>query len=854
MGNFIRMRRQTAVYLQTAVLSCFLVFSVFLAGCDEPLVPEAISLATETAPAQPTPTLAAGMPAVPVAADDVSSAAPTRTPLPTLTPIPTAPPPPEHIQAGADPLAEGNFALAADRLQTQLQSAELDAVAQRQALFDLGVAYFADGRYAAAAETFSQLLADPAAPAEAHFYLGRALAAQDDLDAAVDAYRAYLDANPDTAAYVAPILGDAYLALGDRESGIAAYETAVSVPANRFTEVANRLKLAEFYLADGRIDDAIAQYDAVRAVAQTEFTRGQANYLAGMAELNRGNSEAAYERFQTGISQYPRAYESYLSLVQLVEAGQPVDDYQRGLVNYHAKSYEPCVAAFDRYLAASSENARADAHLYSAYCYEGVGNLDASLAQLDRYAAAVPARAQIERADLLARAGDGDRAVAAYRDYLDAFSGGADAAYAAWRVAVLLHNAGDTAAAVDAYAQFAAGYPTDERAAEALFRGGWLANQGNDVETAVTLWRQAVQEYAERPFGAAAMVWLLHTLPTHVTPTVAVTATAAATATVTTTAASPFDLLALRQEIETLALASPALDYYHLRAKDIVNDERPFSSTSSFTPPDAAALAAAQVEAEAWLRGWLELPAGTDVATLSPALAADERLIVGRKLWRIGLLESAKRELESLRADVSGEALASYQLALFFRDLGLYRSSILAAASVQTLSGQTLFDAPRFIGMLQYPAYYADLILPLAEQYGYDPRLQFALVRQESLFESFARSGAAAQGLSQVIPDTGVYIAQRLGWPNFVNEDLYKPYVGLNFGAYYLAEQLRVFNGDVHAALAAYNAGPGNAARWHRQAGSDLDLFLEVINFPETRLYVERIYVGYVLYSYLYGE
>jgi soluble lytic murein transglycosylase len=203
---------------------------------------------------------------------------------------------------------------------------------------------------------------------------------------------------------------------------------------------------------------------------------------------------------------------------------------------------------------------------------------------------------------------------------------------------------------------------------------------------------------------------------------------------------------------------------------------------------------------------------------------------------------------------VADDALLSYQLALYFRDIGLYRSSILAAVTVLNLSGQTVFEAPRFMGQLAYPTYYADLILPLAERYDFDPRLQFSLVRQESLFESFARSGAAAQGLSQVIPDTGAYIANLLNWPNFVNEDLYKPYVGLNFGAFYLSQQLNTFDDHVHAALAAYNGGPGNAARWYDQAEGDLDLFVETVNFPETRLYIERIFVGFVIYDYLYAE
>jgi soluble lytic murein transglycosylase len=223
-------------------------------------------------------------------------------------------------------------------------------------------------------------------------------------------------------------------------------------------------------------------------------------------------------------------------------------------------------------------------------------------------------------------------------------------------------------------------------------------------------------------------------------------------------------------------------------------------------------------------------------------------------LWELGLYAEAKRELEEVRQSYSHDVLATYQLALYFRDLGLYRSSILAADALLLLSGQNVFEAPRFIARLSYPVYYQDLIRELADEYGYDPLLQFALVRQESLFESFIASHVGAQGLSQVMPATGEDIARSLGWPDFSKEDLYLPYVGLAFGAYYLDRQLETFDGDVYAALSAYNAGPGNAARWVAAAPHDPDLYLETVDYPETRTYIERIYVGYTAYRWLYGR
>jgi soluble lytic murein transglycosylase len=146
------------------------------------------------------------------------------------------------------------------------------------------------------------------------------------------------------------------------------------------------------------------------------------------------------------------------------------------------------------------------------------------------------------------------------------------------------------------------------------------------------------------------------------------------------------------------------------------------------------------------------------------------------------------------------------------------------------------------------------LIVAEAEKYGYDPLLQFALVRQESLFESFATSFAAARGLSQVIPDTGNYIAHQLDWPDYQLEDLYKPHVGIAFGAFYLNQQLETFDGDVAVALSAYNGGPGNAARWSDTSYEEVEEYLETVDFGETREYIKRIYAGQSIYSYLYSK
>jgi soluble lytic murein transglycosylase len=228
----------------------------------------------------------------------------------------------------------------------------------------------------------------------------------------------------------------------------------------------------------------------------------------------------------------------------------------------------------------------------------------------------------------------------------------------------------------------------------------------------------------------------------------------------------------------------------------------------------------------------------------------------GVELWRLGRFPDAKEELENLRGDTYSDPLTQYQLALQYRELGLYRSSILSAWRLINLSPVTrTVDAPGFIMDLAYPTYYEDLVLENAERTGLDPLLIFSLIRQESLFESLARSFASAQGLMQVIPPTGAEIASELDWPpDYETPDLYRPYVSLRFGTYYLAKQRDRFDGRIEVALAAYNGGPFNAQRWIERAGEDPDLFLEIITLREPQLYIKRIKEHLTVYRALYGE
>ncbi len=225
----------------------------------------------------------------------------------------------------------------------------------------------------------------------------------------------------------------------------------------------------------------------------------------------------------------------------------------------------------------------------------------------------------------------------------------------------------------------------------------------------------------------------------------------------------------------------------------------------------------------------------------------------GRELWDVSAYDEAIAEFDDLVSSNSDNALASYQLAIYFRGIGAYQNAIVAASYIIRNANVGTLDAPPYIARLRYPAYYLDVVQDVSARRNIDPLLMLSLIRNESLFDTYASGGAGEKGLMQVIPSTAEYIASQLQWANYQHNDLYRPYAGIEFGAYYLWEQLNRFDGNVIASLAGYNAGPGRAMTWLELSGGDPDQFMTAIDIDSTRGYVQRIYSYYNIYRALYS-
>ncbi|MEN9210351.1 MAG: transglycosylase SLT domain-containing protein, partial [Thermostichus sp. DG02_2_bins_29] len=81
------------------------------------------------------------------------------------------------------------------------------------------------------------------------------------------------------------------------------------------------------------------------------------------------------------------------------------------------------------------------------------------------------------------------------------------------------------------------------------------------------------------------------------------------------------------------------------------------------------------------------------------------------------------------------------------------------------------------------------------------------------------------------------------------------PADNLYLGAWYLDYTHRTYQDNTLLALASYNGGPGNVARWLNRYGfADPDLFVEQIPFAETRGYVKSVFGNYWNYWQLYTQ
>lgn len=768
----------------------------------------------------------------------VPTATPTSTPSPTPSPTPT-PIPAQVVDQGERDLHNGDWDAAMQAFQAIVTNPS--ATIDEQAASQLGLARASlergdFGSAKAILDTFLSQHPDDPKSAQAYFLRGDAKLGLSDWSGAIDDFKAYLALRPGLIdSYVYERIADAQLALGQNDQAIASYTQALNADRDFVGNLQLHEKVASVQRSLGNVDAAVEQYRTILEFAQNDPYRASIEFYIAQAYLDAGRTQEAYDQLQHVFMTYPASFEALSALRTLRDANIDVDQFQRGIVNYNQGQYDTALEAFYNYLAATPVNYPPDVHLYIARCYRKLGNPQAALTELqamhERFSLTdgldVWADGWLEIAETYAQLGNTDAAFSTYDQFVADHPDLSQAADALYDAALLAESLDDHARAITYYQRLANEYPADSRASDALFRAGMDAYLSADYPTAQSLFTTTSTLPANDQV-ARSFFWLGKTFQA---------------AGQQDQAASPFNQ----------AITAGGASYYGLRARDITIAQSPFAPANSVDLSFASD--EGQAEAEQWLVQTFSLTETPPLAaSLRADLATDPRMLRARELWDLGMQQESRVLFESVRTDHQDDPVSTYQLALYFRDIGLYRSSVLAAARILHLANVSPLDAPRFIARLRNPVYFSDLVTSYSQQYNLDPLWVYALIWQESQFEGFAVSTASAQGLMQIWPPTGEDIAARLQWPNYQPSDLQRPVVNVAFGTWLLRDELNRFDGNPLAALTAYNAGPGNTAKWVDAGSGDVDVFVESINLPEPKLYVERIYEHYEIYRAIYGS
>jgi len=225
-------------------------------------------------------------------------------------------------------------------------------------------------------------------------------------------------------------------------------------------------------------------------------------------------------------------------------------------------------------------------------------------------------------------------------------------------------------------------------------------------------------------------------------------------------------------------------------------------------------------------------PTEQDVA----AAAAEPGLARALELIRLGIrVEGVREWLFAIRSFDDQKLIGAAELA---RRAGAYDRAIHTADRTSRVHNYAL----------RYPVPYHDVFREYAKSHGVDEAWVLGLVRQESRFNTDARSAAGAAGLMQVMPGTARYVASRLGLRNYRPKNVTDIETNVTLGTGYMRlvmEQL----GHPVLASAAYNAGPSRARRWRDTRSLEGAVYVESIPFSETRDYVRKVMANAVMYS-----
>jgi soluble lytic murein transglycosylase len=624
----------------------------------------------------------------------------------------------------------------------------------------------------------------------AHYLLARSYAALKLWTESLAQYDAYIQSGRPAAAHALLDRGYVLLELGRTQEAVASIEQGLAQGPAPALRRTYVLALAQSY---ERMGEWIRAIDGYRALIDLGgFAGDMALALSRIIAIKQIQSDPSYhEELKALLAGYPASSQAMEALQAALQRGEPIDPTIRGLVHYRHNDYTSAEPAFREQIELAPDSR------FSAEAYFYLGAIQEAR-RLPQEALASYARVP----------------------QLNPESHVADDAL--WWSGRILEDDGRYSQAAALYERLLDEYPRSQFAADAAFRDGMLAYKQQTYVEAAAIWRRASQTASRDSERRRFSFWQAKAL------------------------LKSGSVAQARLILEGIG-ADHAEDYFSMRADALLRGrhEVPKGERESRInlSPNFDWQAAEQ---------WLEEREGRSV-TLR-AWESDPRWRRAQELWRVGRVFYGDSEVYDLMETYSRDPAALYSLSREFLEQGRITVSTRAGLRLlRALDGQSVEEMPKALLSLAYPAAFGPAVEKFAREHGVSPLLMLAFIRQESLFDPRAISPVGALGLTQVLPGTGEEIARELGVNDFASDQLLHAGLNLRFGAKYMADQVRRFDGEIFVAFAAYNAGPAAAARWRELSGSDADLFFEAIDYAETRHYVEIVSENYAIYRYLYG-
>jgi soluble lytic murein transglycosylase len=177
-----------------------------------------------------------------------------------------------------------------------------------------------------------------------------------------------------------------------------------------------------------------------------------------------------------------------------------------------------------------------------------------------------------------------------------------------------------------------------------------------------------------------------------------------------------------------------------------------------------------------------------------------------------------------------------------------------AFAYVAVKSGDPLYTFYEWMSPARFHQY-DRLIRSVALEHHLDPMLVKAVVWRESRFDPKKHGSHGERGLMQVSERAANEWARERKIAGFRPDQLFEPKTNLEAGTWYLHRAMEHWehqSDPIPFALAEYNAGASRAQRWsggNSVAAIPERQFLQNIDFPATRRYVESISDRYKFYQ-----